>query len=173
MSKKTVILLRHAKSAWDDPSAADIDRPLNERGRRDAPRMGRWLVGNGLEPDQVLCSTAVRTRETWDLIAPCFRSAPPVSYRKSLYLAEPPTLLAEIRRVPAATRTLLLLGHNPGLELLAQVLVAQGDAEVRAALAEKFPTAAAAVIAFEDTTFADIAPDIGRLVAFMAPKRLP
>ena len=78
---KLLTLLRHAKSDWGDPGLADFDRPLNERGRSDAPRMGKWMAVSGFVPDTVLCSTAVRTRETWALVAPALPNAPSAAIR--------------------------------------------------------------------------------------------
>jgi phosphohistidine phosphatase len=171
MAGSRLILLRHAKSSWDSPAMADFDRPLNNRGRRDAPRIGRWLAANGGRPDRVLCSPAARTRATWELVAPWLAEPIPTTFRKALYLAEAEQLLAAVRAVPKVTRRLLLIGHNPGIAELAVDLIGSGDAAARAHLATKFPTAAAAIIDFE-TAFADIDLGSGRLVAFVTPKSI-
>jgi phosphohistidine phosphatase len=168
----TLYLFRHAKSAWDDPSLADFDRPLAPRGERAAPAMAAYMKAQGLGPDLVLCSAARRTRDTWALMAGTL-DQPRTTYLDEIYEAEPPALAAAIRRAPADARRLMLIGHNPGLEDLAQGLIASGDRDRRKALAEKFPTAALAVIDFDIETWRDLAPATGRLTLFMIPKRLP
>jgi phosphohistidine phosphatase len=168
----TLYLFRHAKSAWDDPSLADFDRPLAPRGERAAPAMAAYMKAQGLGPDLVLCSAACRTRDTWALMAGTL-DQPRTTYLDEIYEAEPPALAAAIRRAPADARRLMLIGHNPGLEDLAHGLIASGDRDARKALAEKFPTAALAVIDFDIETWRDLAPATGRLTLFMIPKRLP
>jgi phosphohistidine phosphatase len=173
MAAKMLILLRHAKSSWDDAAVPDFDRPLNARGRRDAPRMGRWLAARGLQPDHVLCSAATRTRETWALVAPAFAAGTPITFSQALYLAEPAGLIAAVRAVPRPVRALLVIGHSPGLEDVAARLVQDGSEAARAAMAAKFPTAAAAVITFNIDAFAALAERQGTLMEFMVPRRLP
>jgi phosphohistidine phosphatase len=168
----TLYLFRHAKSAWGDPSLADFDRPLAPRGESAAPAMAAYMKAKGLQPDLVLCSAARRTRDTWALMAGTL-DQPRTTYLDEIYEAEPPALAAAIRRAPADARRLMLIGHNPGLEDLAQGLIASGDRDRRKALAEKFPTAALAVIDFDIETWRDLAPATGRLTLFMIPKRLP
>ncbi len=108
-------MMRHAKSAWDDPTLIDHDRPLNRRGRAAAPRMARILATQAPLPQFVLCSTAVRTRQTWDLVAPVLPMIP-VEYRDTLYHAATTTLFTELRTVSDEITSLLIIGHNPGLE---------------------------------------------------------
>ena len=110
---RKLVLLRHAKSAW--PDLPDHERPLAGRGRRDAPVMGRWLRAAGHVPDQVLCSTARRTRETWQLAQPGLGAAPPVSFEDQVYEASAAQLLDLARRAPPAAKTLLIVGHDPGI----------------------------------------------------------
>jgi phosphohistidine phosphatase len=168
----TLYLFRHAKSAWDDPSLSDFDRPLAPRGERTAPAMAAYMKAQGLQPDLVLCSTARRTRDTWALMAGTL-GQPRTTYLKEIYEAEPPALAAAIRRAPADARRLMLIGHSPGLEDLALDLIASGDRAGRKAIAEKFPTAALAVIDLDIESWRDLAPATGRLTLFMTPKRLP
>ena len=168
----TLYLFRHAKSAWDDSSLADVDRPLAPRGERAAPAMAAYMKAQGLQPDLVLCSAARRTRDTWALMASTL-GQPRTTYLDEIYEAEAPALVSAIRRAPAGARRLMLIGHNPGLEDLAHGLIASGDRDGRKALAEKFPTAALAVIEFDMGNWRDLAPDTGRLTLFMIPKRLP
>jgi len=168
----TLYLFRHAKSAWDDPSLADFDRPLAPRGERAAPGMAVYMKAQGLQPDLVLCSAARRTRDTWALMAGML-GQPRTIYLDEIYEAEPSALATAIRRVPADAGRLMLIGHNPGLQDLALGLIAAGDRAGRKTLSEKFPTAALAVIDFDIETWRDLAPDTGRLTLFMIPKRLP
>src|SRR5215831_10535546 len=96
---RRVILLRHAKSSWDDPSLTDHDRPLARRGRKDAPRMGKFLRKAGFVPDAVLCSSARRARDTWSLVADKLHKAPRPVIEEGLFMAAPKSLLARLRRL--------------------------------------------------------------------------
>lgn len=173
---RRLILLRHAKSAWDDVTLDDKARPLNARGRRDAPRMGAWLASQNIKPDLVLVSTAVRTRETWLLFSPALsagdRGAPKELLRDDLYHAEAQRIVDVVRATDAAVSTLLLIGHNSGMEEAAALLVGRGKDAVRKAMAAKFPTAALAIITFEVGSWRDIAAGTGYLDAFVTPKSL-
>src|SRR5215813_9149766 len=152
---RTLVLFRHAKSAW--PDVADHDRPLARRGIRAAPVMGRWLREAGLLPGQVLCSTARRARETWQFAQAGLAATPPVTFDARIYEAAAAGLLAVIAKVPPATGTLLLIGHNPAIEDLALLLATTPDGEGGPApgaaasgdldrMLAKFPTAAIAVL---------------------------
>ncbi|GAA4004381.1 histidine phosphatase family protein [Streptomyces sp. NBC_01352] len=152
-----LVVLRHAKSAWPD-GVPDHERPLAPRGRRDAPAAGRALADADLLPDLAVCSTAVRARQTWELASAQWGTPPPVRHDARVYAADVPELLAVVHEVPAEVETLLLVGHNPGLEEL--VLALAGDSldhaldEVRL----KFPTSAIAVLAWRGTDWQDLAP---------------
>ena len=124
---RRLILLRHAKSDW--PDVPDRDRPLAKRGRRDAPRIGRWLHEHGYQPDVVVVSAAARTRQTWDLVAPQLGGSPAVRFEPRAYAASALTLLYLAQELPARYRTALLIAHNPGLSELAASLAAppEGD----------------------------------------------
>ncbi len=111
---RTLVLLRHAKSDWPE-GVADADRPLADRGRRDAAAAGGWFAGELPPLDLVLCSPAVRARETWRLVAAGLPEAPPVEYRDELYGASAGTLSWLAQELPAAASTVALVGHNPGL----------------------------------------------------------
>ena len=113
---KTLLLLRHAKSSWDDPSLADHDRPLKPRGIKAAQRMGRLLLEHGLQPEAVLCSTAVRTRETLRLVLEESGLHPPVGYSERLFHCPPSEFALTLQQVDSGVKTVLLVGHNPGLE---------------------------------------------------------
>jgi phosphohistidine phosphatase len=169
---KRLCLLRHAKSDRSDPAAADFDRGLNPRGRAAAPAIGRYLRRQKLIPDTVLCSAARRARETWELAGPMLKADIPVEYSERLYLAAPPQILRLLRQLPESAGTVLLLGHNPGFQVLALQLVGRGDAAARARLQAKFPTAALAVIDFEARRWRDVAQGEGELERFIAPRDL-
>jgi len=113
---RRLALMRHAKSAWDTDAPTDHARPLNPRGRRDAPRMGAWLVARGWVPDLVVLSDSARTRETWTRLAPALPNQPAVIESARLYHAGLDALRAHAETWPTAARTVLALGHNPGWE---------------------------------------------------------
>ncbi len=142
---KRVYLLRHAKSSWKGRGLPDHDRPLAPRGRRASKAIAKHLREQGVEPELVLCSTARRARETLERIEPALGSAD-VGIEEELYGASKAALLDRLRAVPDAVGSVMLIGHNPGIELLALDL-AQPSPE-RRELEEKFPTAALATLAF-------------------------
>ena len=169
----TVTLLRHAKSSWGDKALADFDRPLSERGVRDAPRMAKWLRAEGVAPELVLCSTAQRTQQTLALIRPTLPNRCTVQLTKSLYMADVRTLLTAIRGAPETVRHIMLIGHNPGLEDAARTLVGAGDQALRAAMAAKFPSAGCAMITFDAAQWSAVAARAGVLTRWMTPRGLP
>ncbi|MBB3912147.1 SixA phosphatase family protein [Sphingomonas desiccabilis] len=141
---KTLTLLRHAKSGWDDPVARDFDRPLNAKGARAAETMGRHLRGLGLAFDLVVASPAVRVQETLDHFAGGLGETLAPEWDRRLYLASEATLLDVVRALPDTAEQVLLVGHNPGLEELVLLLAEAGA--LRQDVAEKFPTASVAVL---------------------------
>jgi phosphohistidine phosphatase len=164
-----LIVLRHAKSAWP-PDADDQERPLAGRGRRDAPAAGRWLYDTGCVPDLVVCSTARRTRETWDLVAPELGgAAPPVVFEPRLYDVSAAALLDVVRETPEERRTLLLVGHQPGLQELVLSLAGNADGDALVAARTKFPTSAIAVLVLP-TAWASLAPGSAVLTDFTVPR---
>lgn len=169
---KTLCLLRHAKSSWNQPGLADFERPLNARGRAACATMAHALRDRGLEPDLVLCSPAARTRETLACILDQTGWAPPVVHPAVLYPGDPGAVLGAIRAVPATAARLLVIGHNPGIHALALHLAAQSADDAARRLAAKFPTAALAVLSFGLTRWRDVAPGQGRLTAFLTPASL-
>jgi phosphohistidine phosphatase len=169
----SLMLLRHAKSSWDDPALDDFDRPLASRGREAAARMGAYMTRRGLAPDLILSSTAVRARETLNLVLPHLASHPRRTFACDLYLASPATLLAHVHKVEPATAGLMIVGHNPGMHGLAVSLAGSGETRNLKALANKFPTAALAVLTFDVQQWSDVATCGGHLAEFMVPKRLP
>jgi phosphohistidine phosphatase len=163
-----VYLLRHAKSSWKS-SVADHERPLARRGRRAAKAISRHVREQGLEPELVLCSTARRARETLERIEPALGS-PAVRIERPLYGARSDALLDRLRAVPDEVGSVMLIGHNPGLQQLALEL-AQPAAEVHE-LQAKFPTAALVTLAFPARTWRLLEPDTAELVGFVRPREL-
>jgi phosphohistidine phosphatase len=169
---RRLLLLRHAKSDWTRPGARDHERTLAPRGREAAPRIGAYMVRHGLNPDLVLCSTATRAHETWDLIAKAFVQKPPVVFEERLYEASAGALLDVVKETKGGVHALLLTGHNPGLHELSQRLIASGDIDARQRLTEKFPTGALAVIDFAVDDWHKLHPRSGRLDRLVVPRML-
>lgn len=166
---KSLSLLRHAKSGWDDPTLADFDRPLNARGREAARAMGREMRALGLAWDRVIASPAARVTGTIGELAQSYGPLDP-DYDERTYLAAPETLLEIVRATDDAHRRLLLVGHNPGIERLALLLSRGGP--LRDAVALKYPTGALAEIHFEADHWRDLAKSGGTLVRFLRPRDL-
>lgn len=169
---RRLILLRHAKSDWSIPGKPDHGRPLNERGRASAPLIGRYMAHHHLVPDRAMVSTALRTRQTFRLVADAFASPPTETGEPRIYEADPETLFAVIRETPADIHTLLVVGHNPGLHDVAILLIGAGDHDARERLHEKMPTGALAVIDFTTDDWRSIRPGAGRLDRFVTPRAL-
>jgi phosphohistidine phosphatase len=161
---KTLLLLRHAKSSWDDPGLDDHDRPLNKRGRRDAPRMGRLVRDEEIVPDVILCSTAERARETAEAVAEASGFSGETRFLHALYLAGPGEILASLRRVGPEVETAMVVGHNPGIEELLFGLTGVG---------EGLSTAALARVSLPVPRFRDLRAGVrGKLVGLWRPKDL-
>jgi phosphohistidine phosphatase len=171
-SMLTLSLLRHAKSSWDDAELQDFDRPLSKRGESAGPRMGAYMAEQGLNPDLIICSPAVRARQTLDLVLPRLVGDPTVTFEDNFYLAAPSVMLARIRQIEANVRHAMIVGHDPGMHGLALELSGSGEAENLNALAAKFPTAGLAVIGFKVRDWSKIGPGKGRLQLFVTPKML-
>jgi len=169
---KRLILLRHAKSAWDNPSIADFERPLSNRGRKAAPLIGAYLARRGMVPGLVLSSSAKRAAETLDLASAGWQTKPTIRKLKSLYLAMPREMLRRVQALGREPDCVMLVGHNPGIADLAAWLCSHGKTEQRASLARKFPTGAVAVIEFDVEDWADVDAETGRLVDFATPKQI-
>lgn len=169
---RRLLLLRHTKSSWRDEALPDIERPLAPRGRRAAPAIGIYLRDHGMIPDLVLVSTAQRTRETWQLINLMFADAPAVRYDEKLYLADAEDILKRVAKAPAAAETVMVVGHNPGLQELAVALYDGGEAIEFNRLKAKFPTGGLAIYEFDVDRWTDIRVKSGRLVGFTAPRDL-
>ena len=169
---KTLWLLRHAKSSWEDLTLVDADRPLAPRGHRAARRMARYLADEGLRP-AVLCSSgAERALATARALRAAWPDAPALDVEASLYEAEPEALLRCIGSTPDAADSLLLVGHQPGLQDLALHLIGRGQRKLRQRLARKWPTAALVELAFDVSGWRQIESRTGELVRFVRPSDL-
>jgi len=161
---KHILLLRHAKSSWDDPALSDHDRPLAPRGLRAATAMAEYLHTGDLKVDLVLCSSARRARETLERLGDALGDAE-ISLEDELYGANDDELLDRLRRVPPEVESVALIGHNPGLHDLAVALTRAGRK------LERYPTGALAALEFEGT-WSDLDSGRTRLVSFVKPKDL-
>ena len=162
-------LLRHAKSDWTSGQVTDHDRPLNERGRKSAARMGRLFAKLGMAPERVICSTAMRARETLDVAMEAGGLDWPVQYGPALYMAATQTILGVVRSDAGDCESALLVGHNPGFHSTAMELIKTGAPELVHALDYKYPTGTLCEIEFDDKYLADITPSSGTLKRFVRP----
>jgi phosphohistidine phosphatase len=164
--QRRLILMRHAKSSWKAEVENDHERPLNKRGKKDAPRIATELAKLGWVPDFVLSSDSQRTRETWKRMAAEFDRVPHVAFTRRLYLAGISEARSEVEQVPADVRTVLLLGHNDGWEEVLTFLTGEDH---------RLPTAAAALLETEGDTWGDawnVAP-AWKIRHLLRPKQLP
>ena len=169
---KTLTLLRHAKSDWDDPVARDFDRPLNRKGRRAACQIGAEMRALGLAFDRVVASPAARVVETLADIGESYGAPIRAIYDERLYLATVATLLAVIQETDDAVGRLLLVGHNPGLERLAMLLTGDDGGALRGEMAAKYPTGTVAEISLPVDRWRDVVVGIGRVERFIRPRDL-
>ncbi|AMN43327.1 SixA phosphatase family protein [Rhodoplanes sp. Z2-YC6860] len=169
---RRLLLLRHAKAERLQSGGRDHDRILAKRGREDAAAVGAYLVRHKLIPDLALVSTSARTRETWGLVAKIFPKVPPAEFEGTIYEAEPEAILDAVRATEPEVRTLLVVGHNPGMQQLAGILIASGEVEARQRLLEEFPTSAFATISFATGSWDGLHANGGRLEHFVTPQTL-
>jgi len=162
---KTVLILRHAKSSWKKPDLDDHDRPLNARGKRDAPRIGKLLRGQHLVPDYVVCSTAKRARKTTEAVTQACGYTGEIEHADGLYMGDPEDYVATLRALPDACERALVVGHNPSVqELLTQLTGAY----------EEMPTAALAEVKLPIEHWSSLGQDPqGALAHLWTPKSLP
>jgi len=160
---KTLLLLRHAKSDWDDPSLRDFDRPLAARGERDAPRIGKALRKRGILPDLIISSPAARAKATIEAVTRAAKMNLEIRFDEVVYGASSPELISLIRGLPEKDSCLLLVGHNPGFEDLVGRLSGSH---------ERMPTAALACIEFQADRWEDINDGEGKLLWVLTPKKL-
>ena len=164
---KRLILTRHAKSSWDDPTMSDHDRPLNERGKAAAADLGEWLASSGYVPGEVLCSDAERTQKTWEGIEPALPGTPILTLKPALYHAGPDVMLAVLRH--ASADTVMMIGHNPGIAEFASRIVAQ---EPPIPEFHRYPTGATLVVSFEAPTWTDVDWHSGSVRDFIVPREI-
>ena len=160
---KKLYLLRHAKSSWDDANLADFERPLNDRGERTAPFMGKFMRENSFEPSIIISSPAVRAKQTAVLVKEAADYPCELRFDDRIYEASPRTLLQVVSEIDATHQTTMLVGHNPGME--AFICLLTGDLE-------SMPTAALAVIDMEIDAWNKIGEGCGQLRNIFRPKEL-
>ncbi|MEU9984042.1 histidine phosphatase family protein [Streptomyces sp. NPDC050856] len=164
---RKIVLLRHAKADW--PQVSDHERPLADRGRKDAPVAGRRLAETGIAFDLALCSTATRTRETWKLAVQELPQRPRTQYEERLYEASLGDLIALLNETSDEVGNLLVIGHNPGMHALADALAGQAEGDTLARMSRGgFPTAAFAVIGFNGS-WKSLEHGVGKLLGYWAP----
>jgi len=167
---RTLFLLRHAKSSWDDPALADFDRPLAPRGERAARRIAKYMRRKKIRPAIVLCSPSLRTRQTLEAIAPSLGKGSTVEFVQQLYAASEDELLQRLQALPESVESVMLIGHNPGLQELALSLASRG-AELRR-LEEKFPTCALATLLVDSPSWVELQPGDAELLDYVVPRQL-
>jgi phosphohistidine phosphatase len=167
---RTVILLRHGKSSWSDSTVADIDRPLAPRGERASKRIAKYMRRKRLRPELVLCSPSLRTRQTLEAIEPSLGKNCSVELVPQLYAASEPELLERLQALPESVNSVMLIGHNPGLQDLALVLASRGADVPR--LEEKFPTGGLATLVVQTESWAALGPGVAELVDYVVPRQL-
>jgi phosphohistidine phosphatase len=170
---KTLYLLRHAKSGWDDPVARDFDRPLNKKGERAARLMGQWMASNGLNFEHVIASPAVRVIETLDGVWAGYGRKIEPTWERRIYLASGATVLDVLREVDDAHEVVLVVGHCPAVEdVVFDLIPDDGSSPLRDLVEEKYPTAALAQIELPIKTWADIGQPVAHLKRFVRPRDL-
>lgn len=169
---KRLAILRHAKSSWDDPGLDDFNRPLNERGWKAARRLGRELEKRKMKFDLVLSSTSARTRETIDGVKRHYDFSAPIKFEQDIYLASEASLLALVRSFDEAVKAPLIVGHNPGLEMLIADLTSDDDQGLRRRILGKLPTGALAILELKAKTWSEVCKSGGKIVELILPKEL-
>lgn len=169
---RRLYFLRHAKSSWDDTALDDFERPLSGRGRKAARAMGKFLAKQKIRPCLVLCSAAKRTRSTYEIIEPRLEGVP-VSIERGLYEATKGNLLDRLRQLDDHLGSVLLIGHNPGLERLTAFLAgSHGEPAALERLAEKFPTGTLAMLETDSPHWAQLDTGTCRLTRLVRPRDL-
>jgi phosphohistidine phosphatase len=164
---RRIVLFRHAKADW--PQVTDHERPLADRGRKEAAEAGRRLTDTGLSFDLALCSTATRTRETWKLAVQEFPHRPKTVYEERIYEASPGELIAVLNETPDDAQNVLVVGHNPGVQGLADILAGSAEGDSRDRMTRRgFPAAAFAVLSF-DGSWKALEPGVATLLDYWAP----
>ncbi len=165
-------LLRHAKSSWANPALADYDRPLNKRGRNDLPNVARYMIEQDYQPERILCSGAMRTRQTLAGILPGLTSDTSIQLLSALYEGYAPDYLIQLRQHAQNNQSVMIIGHNTGMQEIALRLITQGNPELIADIETKFPTGALAVLDFDVTSWNDVSAQTATLTDFIKPRDL-
>jgi phosphohistidine phosphatase len=170
---KTLALFRHAKSDWSDARARDFDRPLNERGKRGARAMGEYIRDTGRTFDRMIASPAVRAAETVEESSKAWKCTFKIEWDRRIYLASSATLIDLLKELSGDPKSVLMIGHNPGLEdLIFDLVPDDGSSPLREVVEEKFPTATFAVMELDVDDWADVSEGCARLVEIKRPRDL-
>ncbi len=168
----TLSIVRHAKSSWGDPTLLDVDRPLNSRGKRQAQRLGAELQDRQIFPDLVLCSAAKRARQTLKHMRKNWQTEAQIIRESRLYLASPGTIAGLLDEYGTHHHHLMIIGHNPGLHMLAHKLAVRGDKSDLDLLQEKYPTGTLCMIRMKTDKWKKIGKGGGKLIYLATPKQL-
>lgn len=166
---KTLYLLRHAKSSWDEKGLGDVERPLAGRGRKAAARIGEYMKEHEMLPDVILCSPAVRASQTCAIVAEALGIEDRVRVEPSLYPGSAEAIVDALRALRDETESALVIGHNPSIEEAAAGLGGDGKKKALSRMSKKYPTGGLAVIAFLDD-WQRVAPGAGYVRAFIRPR---
>lgn len=169
---KKLMLLRHAKSDWSDLSLDDFDRPLNVRGRKSVDLIARYMIRSRLKPNVIICSTAVRTRETVERLINGLACPLDVIYTDRLYEAGTATLFDIVRQIDSANDSAMIVGHNPGLHAFSTLLMAEGQPDLLGRIRHKYPTGALAEFELAPPLYQHVGPAMAKLTSFVKPKDL-
>jgi phosphohistidine phosphatase len=169
---KTLLLLRHAKSSWENPTLDDRDRPLAKRGKRAAERIGRFMEDNEISPALILCSPARRALDTLATVRPRLGADAEVHTDEAIYTFDADDLLERLRSVPSSVASVMVVGHNPALHDLASLLAGDGESDALAQLRIKFPTGALAVLDLGGADWSRLSAGQAYLTALVLPRRL-
>ena len=168
----TLSIVRHAKSSWGDPELRDIERPLNSRGKSQALNLGIFLAENMIDPDLVICSPATRARQTLKYLQKNWNSNAEVIIEKELYLASVMTMVRLLGETGQKHNHIMIIGHNPGLHMLADKLATNGEEDDLSLLHEKYPTGTLCVIGSQADKWKKIGKAAGKLIYLATPKQL-
>lgn len=168
----TLTIVRHAKSSWGDPGLRDIERTLNERGKAQAQRLGTDLEGKQLSPDLIICSSANRARQTLEQMQKNWQTDAELIVESRLYLASPNAIMELLNEHGQDHSHIMIIGHNPGLHMLAHGLAREGDEQGLAMLREKYPTGTLCIVRSKTDKWKNIGNGTGKLIYLATPKQL-
>jgi len=169
---KTLILMRHSKSSWDNSYKDDFDRPLNSRGRENAQMVAKHIHSWGFKPELTLCSSALRCKQTLELIIPYFPKKMHIRYLDELYLAPEKAILEIIKSIKLSIDQILVIGHNPGLSDLSQSLIYSSNKKNDYFETQQFPTSAASIFEMSINNWVNFNLSESKIIDFVTPKNL-